>query len=426
MTSNPRHQQHVNPHTPPENSGLGGIRIGTPVYRRVNLAFFLAGFVTFVSLYAVQPLLPEFSRSFGVSPALGSLPLSLATGTLAVAMLFVGTLSETWGRKRVMSGALILTSGLTLLIGLSDSFASLLGLRFLQGLLLAGLPAVAMAYLSEEMSPSAIASAMGLYISGNAVGGMAGRLLTAILADLWTWQAAFFILGGACLLTSLFFAASLPPSHLPPRPFAATYLFTSLGRHLRDPLLRRLYLVTFLTMGAFVTLYNYLTFRLLAAPYLLSQSRASLIFLVYLLGSLSASIMGHFVNRLGRAPLIRFGLASMVAGALLTLAAPLPAIVLGVGLFTVGFFGVHSVASSWVGRRAPVAKAQASALYLFFYYLGSSVSGTVGGFFWSWREWPGVTGLIVTLLLAGLVFSARLARPWPPASVAEPPGAQPG
>jgi len=415
MTREPLNHQRATPPATPGNSGLGGIQVGTPVYRRVNLAFFLAGFVTFVSLYAVQPLLPEFSKSFGVSPALGSLPLSLATGTLAVAMLFVGTLSETWGRKRVMSGALILTSCLTLLIGLSESFPGLLGLRFLQGLLLAGLPAVAMAYLSEEMSPSAIASAMGLYISGNAVGGMAGRLITAILADLWNWQAAFFILGGACLLTSLFFAASLPASHLPPRPFAAAYLFTSLGRHLRDPLLRRLYLVTFLTMGAFVTLYNYLTFRLLATPYLLSQSQASLIFLVYLLGSLSASIMGHFVNRFGRPPLIRFGLTTMVIGALLTLAAPLPWIVLGVGIFTVGFFGVHSVASSWVGRRAPVAKAQASALYLFFYYLGSSISGTIGGFFWSWREWPGVTVLVVTLLFAGLIFGARLARPWPPA-----------
>ncbi|NVN91758.1 MAG: MFS transporter [Desulfuromonadales bacterium] len=388
----------------------GRIRSGTSVYRRINLAFFAAGFVTFVTLYDMQPLLPEFAREFGVSPALSSLPLSMATGTLSIAMLFAGTLSETWGRKRVMTAALFLTSFLTLLTATSNSFAGLLVVRLLQGLVLAGLPAVAMAYLGEELDASALGSAMGLYISGNAVGGMAGRLFTAAMTDLWSWQAALGTIGVACLLLSCFFAKSLPQSHLQQRPFEFRYLFSSLARHLQDPLLLCLYGISFMVMGGFVTLFNYLTFRLLAPPYGLSQSHVSLIFLVYLLGSMSASAAGHLVNRCGRCVIIRSSLLAMIFGVLLTLATAVPHIIGGVAFFTIGFFGVHSVASSWVGRRALTAKAQASALYLFFYYLGSSISGTAGGVFWLRGGWGGVVGLIVLLVLLAMALTFPLAK----------------
>ncbi len=387
---------------------LGQIRSGTSAYRRTNLSFFAAGFVTFVTLYDMQPLLPEFSREFGVSPALGSLPLSISTATLAIAMLFAGTVSETLGRKQVMTGALLLTSALALLTAFSNGFASLLALRFLQGLVLAGVPAVAMAYLGEEMDRAALSAAMGLYISGNAVGGMTGRIFTAAMTDLVSWRAALGVIGCFCLLLTTLFARSLPASHLPRRPFATRYLFTSLFRHVKDPGLLSLYGVAFLVMGSFVTLYNYLTFRLMAPPYLFSQWHVSLLFLVYLLGSLSATIMGLLVNRFGRAPLLRISLWAMVGGALLTLSAELTLMIMGVTIFTGGFFGAHTVASSWVGCQAETSRAQASALYLFFYYLGSSVAGTAGGVCWSHGGWPVVVGLIVVLLALALAVSCFL------------------
>ncbi len=387
---------------------LGQVQSGTSAFRRTNVAFFAAGFVTFVTLYDVQPLLPEFAQEFGVSPALSSLPLSVSTATLAVAMLVAGTLSETTGRKQIMTAALLLTSLLALFTAFCHTFPSLLLVRLLQGMVLAGLPAVAMAYLAEELDSSALGSAMGLYISGNAIGGMTGRIFTAAMTDLVSWRLALGIIGVLCLVGSAIFAWSLPPSHLPRRPFAARYLFSSLASHLKSPGLLSLYAIAFLVMGGFVTLYNYLTFRLLGQPYNLSQWHVSLIFIVYLLGSLSAGIMGSLVNRFGRTPLLKTSLTAMAAGVLLTLATHLLVIVLGVALFTVGFFGAHSIASSWVGRQAQTARAQASALYLFFYYLGSSISGTVGGACWSYGSWHAVVALIVLLLLLAFWVTSAL------------------
>jgi len=389
----------------------GQVRLGTADFRRVNLALFCAGFITFVTLYDVQPLLPLFAREFSVSPAIASLPLSVATIALAVGMLIAGTLSESLGRRQVMTVALLLTSLLALATYLIFFFPSLLVLRLLQGLVLAGVPSVAMAYLGEEMDAQSIGHAMGLYISGNAMGGMIGRIGSAFLCDYMPWPTAIALIGVISLVLTLVFFKSLPLStNFVRRPFQFRYLFTSLYQHLRDPGLLCLYSLAFLSMGGFVSLYNYIGFRLLGAPYDLSQSSVSLIFLVYLLGSFSSGVVGSLINRFGRDLMIRLTLSTMLIGTLLTLGTSLPLIVLGVGIFTCGFFSAHAIASSWVGRRARTAKAQASSIYLFAYYLGSSISGTVGGIFWVHYGWNGVAIMISLLILAAFGVAALLLR----------------
>ncbi len=393
------------------SSTEGEVRVGTSEFRRINVALFCAGFVTFVTLYDVQPLLPLFAQEFAVSPAVASLPLSFSTIALALGMLVAGTVSETYGRRQIMTTALFLTSLLAVATIFSHSFQSLLMLRLLQGLALAGVPSVAMAYLGEEMDGQAIGHAMGLYISGNALGGMTGRIGSALLCEYVPWHTAIALIGVISLLLSLVFLKSLPPStNFRQRPFRLRYLFTSLFQHLHDPGLLCLYGLAFLSMGGFVSLYNYIGFRLLAAPYSLSQSQVSLIFLVYLLGSFSSGVVGRLIQRFGRPFMIRLTLATMLVGTLITLAGSLVLIVVGVGIFTCGFFSAHAIASSWVGRRARTAKAQASSLYLFSYYLGSSISGTAGGVFWVHFGWSGVAAMITLLILAAFGVAALLLR----------------
>lgn len=388
---------------------MSAVYRGTKKFMQINLAFFAAGFVTFVTLYDVQPLLPVFSNEYGVSAALGSLPLSVATGAMAVSMLLAGTLSETWGRKQIMTAAMFITSCIAILTAFSESFSSLVLLRLFQGIALAGLPAVAMAYLSEEMAPSALGSAMGLYIAGNAVGGMSGRILTAAVTDYFSWRTALGSVGFICLLTSIYFAKALPQSsNFNTRPFQAGYLYTSLLQNLKNKALLHLYAIVFMLMGSFVALFNYITFRLLAAPYSLSQTMVSWIFLAYILGSFSSTTAGQLANRYKRGYILLSTLLIMIIGALLTLFDSLFLIVTGVAIFTIGFFGSHTTASSWVGVQVKSARAQASSLYLFFYYLGGSIAGTVGGIFWASYGWKGVIGIITVLLILAIAITIHL------------------
>ena len=343
----------------------GQIERGTSEYRRTNLALFIAGFVTFSTLYTVQPLLPLFVVEFGVSPATASLALSTATFALAWILPVSGSFSDAYGRRVLMGTALLLTALLAMACAFSSTMTTLLLLRLLQGAVLAGVPAVAMAYLNDEMSPRAIGAAMGLYIAGNACGGMTGRILTSVMVDFLPWRGAVAAIGVLALLLSLLFWILLPPSrHFHRRPFHLGPLTASLVGHLREPGLLCLFSLAFLLMGGFVTLYNYVTFYLLAPPYSLSQSQVALIFLAYAFGACGSSVMGGLVERIGRPRILYVALATMATGVLLTLSEFLGAIVGGIVVFTVGFFGAHAVASAWVGARAATARAQASSLYL--------------------------------------------------------------
>ena len=399
--------------SPPVSSrsgeSIGRLRAGTPGFRRANWALFAGGFATFAVLYCVQPLLPVLAKAFGVSAASSSLVVSLATGTMAPAMLAMSVLSDARGRKAVMGTSLTLAALLSLGAAAAPSWTSLLVLRTVLGLALAGLPAVAMAYLFEEVDAESLGVAMGLYISGNAVGGMSGRLMTGVLTDLFGWRVAMGIIGLMAAAATVLFWIALPASrHFQPRRLGPGELLGSLGRHLREPGLRRLFAMGFLLMGCFVTVYNYIGYRLLAAPYGLSQSAVAMIFIVYLVGVFTSTWAGKLTGKYGRRQILGWPLALMLAGVALTLFAPLTLVVAGIILVTAGFFAGHSVASSWVGRRAEGARALASGLYLFFYYMGASVVGWLGGYAWSGWAWPGVAAVTGAVSLAGLAVAWNL------------------
>ena len=385
------------------------IERGTPEFYRTNLAMLAAGFSTFALLYCVQPLLPVFSKEFGVSAADSSLALSLTTGFLAGSVLIAGALSEAWGRKSVMSVSLVAAAVLTVVCAFAPNWHALLLIRALEGICFSGLPAVAMAYLSEEIGRGSVGLAMGLYIAGSGFGGMAGRVITGLITDLASWRAAIGVLGVIGIISALIFWRTLPPSkHFVPRPLASRELIHAFVEHLKDAGLPWLFLEAFLLMGSFVTTYNYIGYRLMGAPYFLSQTAVGSIFTVYLMGVASSAWMGELASRLGRRKVFWMNCAITLAGVGLTLAHALITIIAGVAVLTFGFFGAHSVASSWVGLRARHSKGQASALYLFFYYFGSSIVGYCGGFFWSAWGWLGVAAFIGSLLVMALVISLRL------------------
>jgi YNFM family putative membrane transporter len=387
------------------------IRHGTPEFRRTTLALFSAGFATFALLYCVQPLLPVFARDFHVSAAESSLTVSLTTGLLAPAMIVAGALSESRGRKPMMVASLLASSVLTLACAFVPQWRSLLVLRAIAGITFAGLPAISMAYLSEEVQPGSIGLAMGLAIGGNGLGGMVGRLVAALITDVSSWRYALASIGLLGLVATLIFWRTLPPSrHFTPRPLATRTLLRTFREQLRDPRLVSLFAIGFLVMGAFVTTYNYATYHLLAPPYSLSQAAVGWIFVVYLVGIFASAWIGALADRVGRGRMLLLMTVVMLAGIALTLARPLALVVLGIATVTFGFFGAHSVASSWVGLRAHRAKAQAAALYLFFYYVGSSVAGSAGGVFWDRAAWPGVAGFVAALLIIALAMAAIAAR----------------
>ena len=387
------------------------IERGTRSFALTNVALFAAGFTTFALIYCVQPIMPVLGEAFHIDAATAALSLSATTQCLAVAMLVASSLSEVYGRKPVMAVSLFASSALMMASAFAPNWPALLAMRALAGIAFSGLPATAMAYVGEEIDRRSIGLAMGLYIAGTGLGALGGRLIVAGLADLGSWRLGLFTIGGLALASSVVFVATLPGSrHFKAQPSQGRALARSFVRHLGNPVQALLYVQGFLLMGVYVALYNYMGYRLMSAPYGFSQTVVGLIFLTSLVGILTSAWVGDLASRVGRGRMFPVLVVLLALGLWTTLAGSVPAILAGLGLATFAFYGAHTIASSWVGIAAQGAKAQASSLYLFAYYTGSSLWGWYGGLAWMAGGWGGVVVLCSGLLAVAFALSLLLGR----------------
>lgn len=387
---------------------------GGPGYRRMSFALFLAGVATFALLYSTQALLPLVSTDFGVSASEASWTVSAATGALALFVLPMSALSERFGRRTLMTASLAVAVTVGLLVPFAPSIGALVVLRAVQGAALAGLPASATAYLAEEVRPKALITAIGLFVAGNSVGGMSGRVITGWVAQEWGWRVAVATIGIIAVACAVAFRLLLPaPKHFTPGSLRPGVLARTVRDHLANPLLRRLYAIGALFMMVFGGVYTVIGYRLTEAPFSLPQGIIGSIFLVYLVGTVSASTAGRLVARLGRRGSLYLAGGTTTSGLLLSLADSLPLVLLGLVLITAGFFAGHAVASSSVSHTAKQGRAQASALYQSAYYIGSSAGSTLGAIAFHAGGWAGTVtlGLFAVLGVVTItVFGSHAAR----------------
>ncbi|MDT0265301.1 MFS transporter [Streptomyces sp. DSM 44915] len=356
---------------------------------------------TFAMLFSTQALLPDIATAFAVSPDQASWTVSATTIGLALAVLPLSTLSERFGRARLMTVSVAVATALALLMPFAPDLTSLIVLRALQGAAIAGIPASAVAYLSEELAARATVGAIGLFIAGNSVGGMSGRVLTGWVAEGAGWRAALAAVAGLAVVASLVFRLVLPkPRFFTPASLRPRRVLASVGGHLRRPLLLRLYAIGLLLMAAFSAVYTVIGFRLVAEPFGLSAGLAGSVFVIYLVGTVSSAVSGPLLDRLGRRGALYVAIGATVAGLLLTLTTSLAAVLAGLVLITGGFFFGHAVASGSVSRVATHGKAHASALYQVAYYLGASLGGTAGAAVYHRAGWAGLVSFALVALVA--------------------------
>lgn len=387
------------------------IEYGTKPFLAILLSLFLAGFAVFSSLYCVQPMMPFLAKFFQVTPTHSSFPLSFSTIALALGLLFAGLISDRYGRKQIMAISLFSTATLLLISSFLPYWEIFLATRMMVGLAVSGVASVAMTYIGEEISQKDVGFAMGLYISGTAIGGMGGRLIAGVLLDYISWQTATMIIGLLNLIIAIVFYIALPASkHFTAYPIQLSRFIESFKKNLSDPKLRLLFIEGFILMGCFVTVFNYMSYHLLEKPFQLSQTWIGLISIAYLSGIYSSPRAASWSRKFGRGQVLIAMFSTMIIGLWITLIPSLWAILIGLLIFTFSFFAAHSTSSSWVSVQSLQYRAVGSSLYLFCYYLGSSILGSSSGVVWENYGWSGLTVTITGVLCLGLGVAIKLNR----------------
>jgi len=373
-----------------------------PAFAPTVVAFGAAGLVAFAELYGVQALLPAMAREFDLSPSSAALVQSAGAIGLAAAVIPWSMVARRVRRGTLLRIAVVATILLSPLVAATAGLVPLLVLRFAQGAVLAGIPALAVTHLGDVLDRARAAAAAGWYVAGTAIGGLSGRLVAGTVGALADWRTA---LVAVSILSALAAAAFLM---LTPRVVEHPDQPGAVRRALASRRIWTLVALAFLQMGAFVAIYNFVGFRLIHAPFSLPDITVTAVFVVYLVGSFTATRVARLVSRLGRERVVAVSLAVQTVGALVTLPAWVPTIVAGLVLVTAGFFALHALAAGWVAEWGR-GSALPSALYTIGYYAGAGVLGWALGLVYDGGGWAAlVTGLVGLGMLASVMAALAL------------------
>ncbi len=366
----------------------------------------------YADLYITQPILPLLSKEYHVAPATAGLTISVVVLMIAVVSSAYGSLSDAVGRKPVMVTSCFLLAIPTALCALASSFHMLLVFRALQGFLMPGVTAVAVAYIGDYYSEADLGPKVGGWIAASVAGGLTGRVLSGLIAAGTNWRAPFLFFGFVTLVGAAAIARGLPAGQ-----GAAGIRLGSAYRgmfvHFRNRRLIGAFVIGGGVFFAFIGVFTYLPYYLTAPPFRLSTALVSSVYLVYIAGVFTSLVSGKISGRVGRRAVMAVGLTIAAAGILGTLVHSLPAIVVSLVVLCVGMFAVQSTAPAFVNANAAGAKGAAGALYVTFYYVGASVGSFLPGYAWQAWGWPGVAGSCVTALAVGLLADGFLCAPTP-------------
>ena len=361
----------------------------------LQVSLWCAGIAAFGLLYAPQGLLTDIAADYAITAAQASLLVSAATLGLALSIIPWALLSDRIGRAQAMRIAAVGAAALAIATPLMPGLDAMIGSRFLQGVALGGIPALAMSYLHERAQPGRAVALAGSYVAATSIGGLSGRLVAVPLAATTGWRASLLIVGMAGALITIVLALLLrsgPTSGMSTRESLRT-----LRTQLSNPDVLPLYAIGALLIGCMVAVYNTLAFRLEAPPYGLSATTVSIVFLAYLGGTVSSRLSGRLITRWGERPTLLVSCGLMLLGTAATLAQELPVLLSGVVILTTGMFLGHSTANALVASRSLHARTHATALYSVSYYAGASMFGALGGVAWVLDGWVLVTILVVIL-----------------------------
>ena len=153
-----------------------------------------------------------------------------------------------------------------------------------------------------------------------------------------------------------------------------------------------------------------MSFHLAGPPYNFSSSLLGAIFVTYLVGTVVSPMTGWAIAQLGRRRLLLAIMAAWATGAMLTLAPPVSAIVLGLILCAACGMLVQTISTGYVTAIAKEGRSSAVGLYVTAFYIGGSMGAFLPGLAWVRGGWPACIAMVVAVQAAMALVAALAYR----------------
>lgn len=175
----------------------------------------LTAFGPFVTDFYL-PVLPEMTGYFHTTPALASMSLTAGMIGLAAGQLFIGPLTDKYGRKRILVGSMLLFVVASLLCIFSGDIFMFNAMRVLQGLSGAGGIVIAKSMSADMYTGRELASFMALLGAINGIAPVCAPVVGGLMAGVTSWTGVFAVIlavGLVLMVCSMFLPETLQPAN---------------------------------------------------------------------------------------------------------------------------------------------------------------------------------------------------------------------
>ncbi len=231
----------------------GEIRVKRPL-----LVFSIVAITTFILGSAVDvfvPSLPHIAAYFHANAAETRLAVTVYLIAYGIFQLVYGSISDRFGRKKVLVFSLVGYSLSSYLITLTTSITLFLVIRFLQGMFTGGVGVVNRAVLSDSFSGKTLSKYASYVLIAWAAGPIISPFIGGYLQDFFGWKSCFYFLTIYTAFCFLLVALFLPETC---SNCFGTKL-TQLARSYKDVFLNKYFVSGALICGmmyGFITVYN--------------------------------------------------------------------------------------------------------------------------------------------------------------------------
>jgi predicted MFS family arabinose efflux permease len=341
------------------------------------------GFMVIADARVIDPLLRVIADDFKLGVGSTAVIVSAYTIPYGLFQLVYGPLSDRIGKLKVITGAMAAFAVGTAACAFVPNIAILALLRFLTGMVAAGIIPVSLAYIGDNFAYEERQTAIGRYLSAVILGQVLGGSLGGIFGEYLSWRDIFLLFGVVSLaIAALMWHRShrLPKEqHRISSPLGlATFqpYYQLMTQAIARTVIIGVFVEGFFIFGAFPYLGAFLKNR-----YNLSYLIIGLMLTGFGLGGLIySSAVKWLVRKLGERGLIGVGGWLVCAGYLLITAFHNWMLFIPLNILTgFGYYMMHNTLQTKATELSPEARGTAVSLFAFSLFIGQGIGAAVFG-----------------------------------------------
>lgn len=342
-------------------------------YSLMTVILCWSGLVVMSSLYVTIPLISVFAQLFSISETQAAAAGSTFSIGFALGCLIYGALSDKYGRKPVIFAGLLFLAMISFILGFVHQFTWVLVLRGLQGAAAATFSPVSLAYAVEMYPAEKRVTTIGFISTGFLAAGIVGQVISSVISEQYGWNAVFYTLAIVYALTAAVVFFLLPKGGIQQAHANIWEPMKQIGKVFVRKQLLLCYLVAFVLLMSFVSMYTVLGNYLSQAPFELSKQEILYVRMIGILGMLVSPFAGRISKRLGVRVTLRAGLLLAIIGlASMGMISHLPLLVIMSIIFVSGIAIAVPSLVSLVGQLGGKMRGIAVSVYTFILFTGTS------------------------------------------------------